>query len=242
MEILKQTASVTGTPIQQIKPGQGSSLPTSSGILGIVNPESYNQKELFYFSPYCFKIQLIDNRKDIPQEIVNPSYPYSYECIFFDRGSNEANPVNWPRLNRIGGRAAFNVVNGTPWWVSWTWNGSFGYQIVKVNQIEFRRTAQNGAWSHWELKSNNSYGDIMAEYNPRSQGEVAINFAGWVLSSYVRLSRPPKSAYPEAAQAILLAKQNVNAGEATIWIDNQNFASSETSGKYRYYLGYPTIE
>lgn len=242
MEILKQTAAVTGTPIQEIKPGQSNSLPTSSGILGIVNPESYNQKELFYFSPYCFKIQLIDNGKNIPQELINPSYPYSYECIFLDRGSNEANPSGWPRLNRIGGRNMFNVFAGTPWWVSWTWNGSIGYQILKITTLEFWRKGQNNTWSSWELKSNNSYGEILAEYNPRSQSEVAVNFAGWVLSSYVRLSRPGKSVYPFAAQAILTAKQTTNAGEATIWIENNTFNSSETSGRYRYYLGYPEIE
>lgn len=209
MNLGKQTASVVSSPLRKIELVKDYELNNDSiGLLGCLNPESHNQKEMFYCSPTTYKIRLIDNdTTKLPPALSNPQYPNPYEMIFRDRGSDNNNPPDWVKLNKIYGRQALNIKEGTPWKVTWDFDGSYGIQTATIQGLSFTREAaidDSGriqSFTHWKMQSNFYYGAIRVTFSSRPNN-VANNMLGWASSSFMEGQGVDEQTYPEAFKSM----------------------------------------
>lgn len=211
MEILKQTAAVTGTPIQQISTDK---LITSDAyLLGINNPDSYNQKELFYFAQGQFRYTFQDTKgitKGDTIAIINDAKcKYCYDVIVYDK-SNDGSVPGMPILYRIGGRDALNInaheINNNlePWKVSFMTDGTNGYQKATIRTITFFRHSIKGVWSNWEMKSQLPYGFVVINnnYTFNENNLNVTNVLGFMHRRYAYETGFYKSQYPNAYATI----------------------------------------
>lgn len=209
MNLGRQTASVVSSPLRKIELVKDYELNNDSiGLLGCLNPESHNQKEMFYCSPTTYKIRLIDNdTTKLPPALSNPQYPNPYEMIFRDRGSDNNNPSDWVKLDKIYGRQALNVKEGTPWKVTWDFDGSYGIQTATIQGLSFTREAtidDSGriqSFTHWKMQSNFYYGAIRVTFSSRPNN-VANNMLGWASSSFMEGQGVDEQTYPEAFKSM----------------------------------------
>lgn len=216
MDIQRQTASVVSSPLRKIELVKDYELQNDSiGLLGCLNPESHNQKEMFYCSPTTYKIRLIDNdMAKLPPALSNPQYPNPYEMIFRDRGSDNNNPNDWVKLDKIYGRQALNVKQGTPWKVTWDFDGTYGIQTATIQGLSFtRETAIDDSdriigFTHWKMQSNFYYGAIRVTFSSRPNN-VANNMLGWASSTFMIGQGVDEQTYPEAFKVMI---QGTKAG------------------------------
>lgn len=209
MDIQRQTASVVSSPLRKIELVKDYELQNDSiGLLGCLNPESHNQKEMFYCSPTTYKIRLIDNdMAKLPPALSNPQYPNPYEMIFRDRGSDNNNPNDWVKLDKIYGRQALNIKEGTPWKVTWDFDGSYGIQTATIQGLSFTREAaidDSGriqSFTHWKMQSNFYYGAIRVTFSSRPYN-VANNMLGWASSTFMMGQGVDEQTYPEAFKSM----------------------------------------
>lgn len=216
MELAKQTASVVSSPLQNLQLVSDSSVQnTKIGLLGCLNPDTYNQKEMFYLSPTSFRIRLVDSNKTInPPALINPSYPNSYEMIFFDRGSDNLNPDGWVNLFNINARALLNVSTNTPWVVTWDFDGSYGVQTATIKGLSFARETVIGAdgnikeFGKWRICSAPAFGTIRVTFLNKDNNH--LNNLGWAYHEFMTGTGINSVDYPDAVSAIK-ALVNANA-------------------------------
>lgn len=191
MDVGKQTAAVTSTALQKLELVNDSVVQNEKiGLLGCLNPDSYNQKDMFYLSPVSFRIRLIDNNKTInPPALSNPKYPNSYEIIFFDRGSDNANPEGWLDLYNINARTLLNIEKDTPWKITWDFDGSYGIQTAIINGVSFSRDTEIGndgnikGFKKWRINSPIQYGAIRATFSEKDVDHN--NNLGWTNAEFM---------------------------------------------------------
>ena len=183
---------------------------------------------MFYLSPVSFRIRLIDNdRTIIPPALSNASYPNSYEMIFFDRGTDNANPEGWINLFNINARALLNVVKGTPWMIRWDFDGSYGIQTATIKGVSFSRETIIGddgqikGFGKWKICSSTAYGSIRITFLNKDNNH--LNNFGWAYHEFMTDVGINSIDYPDAVSAIKSLK-NAN-------VSNNIFEISSEGGK-----------
>lgn len=210
MDLGKQTAGVISSPIaQQSFVSSNELIDNNIGLLGVSNPESFNQRDLFYFSPQSIRIRIVDSDLNkLPSVLTNYSYPNSYEMIFYDRGADNKNPTRWVKLDTINGRALLGVEKNTPWKVTWDTDGTSGIQMAYIKHMTFYRETVQGnngkasGFGNWQIKSVFPLG--WTQYSYYTTNTSAPNYLGWMFNSYLRDNGGISSQkYPETVKCMV---------------------------------------
>lgn len=206
MELGRQTASVVSSPLKQVIINDTELQNNAIGLLGCLNPESHNQKDLFYFSPTTYRIRLTDNdTTKLPAALSNPQYPNSYEMLFYDRGSDSSNPEGWVNLSRVNARNLLQVSKNTVWDVKWDFDGKMGLQTATVNGATFSRvtTLDNSnrtGFSPWRINRGEAYGATRASVI--NSNATYYNNMGWASPGFMLGTGIDQETYPECYKSI----------------------------------------